>query len=530
MNRTSPHSPSKHKTTTQNETSAQNNSNTNLVISMHTPIRSRTSDPEAADLDEAVQLFGSGLHDARSGHIGQGLPMIACAYLLDSRSAKFVPILRDIDDADSCLDMNLLQELIDFDGGNNIASQVLMIYAAIMFGQAEGGRTRILQALFVSSKLIRAISNDPTMANVNRGILGGCLKRPTLRRMRSTLYLSLGLPEMATQELSAALQLNPQLTQIRCARTCLYAELSSKSPNELVHDFRRVAKDSHPDARELRDAYAWLAKLVLENPSFGSYEQAFAYLGKSHRAKDRYEELYGPTPCSSIESEIEEAFAILQSAGAESRQWHDEFEHASISASVRDMPNHHQASPALQNKIHDKRAEDPAEMDKNNPGVSIKSRPPICGDALFATNKECYKHNLTIIETDRIPPLVIMDSSSSKINHFDQRLVCACVACGKCASKSEGIMHCSRCKTRVYCSKECQRKVGYLTKNYPCPSETHRVLFLLLGLEQASPVVQGSDNPTQSSSRWISISCLRISQQTTFEGTFHSPYTPRGET
>lgn len=273
---------------------------------------SSTAVADDADLEEATNLFVSGLRDARSGNMEQGLPLIACAYLLDSRAVKIVPILGGNDDPNTCLDLNLLRQLIEHDGGNNMASQVLMIYAAIVFFQAEGGLTRTLQALRVSSTIIEDITQDPTMESSDRGILGGCLKRTTLYRMRATLCLSLGSSELATAELTKALELNPKLTRIRYERAVVWAALKSISDNQLLREFRRVILESHPDACELRDVYAWMAKLILENPKLYSYEQAKRYVEKSRQAKARYEELHGPSTPSSIESNMEDAFAKLQ--------------------------------------------------------------------------------------------------------------------------------------------------------------------------------------------------------------------------
>ncbi|KAI2512464.1 hypothetical protein MHU86_1917 [Fragilaria crotonensis] len=289
--------------------------------SAHRPLASRTTDPEAASYDEASQLVQTGLQHARSGSIDVGLPLIACAFLLDTRAIEFKPVLeQNQDDPLKYLDMDLLQQLIDYDGGNNVASQVLMIYAAILFGQAEGARSRTLQALRVSSNIITDITNDPTMEDPSRGILGGCLKRVILYRMRATLYLSLELPNAAVEELSEALHLNPNLTSIGCERAVLCAIMSYKSDRDLVHDFRRVARHAHPDARELRETYAWLAKLIVGNRELGSYEQAQRYLQLNRSSKARQEEIYGPTTSLLIESEMEAAMKAYETSMARRRE------------------------------------------------------------------------------------------------------------------------------------------------------------------------------------------------------------------
>lgn len=313
---------------------------------------SSTSVSDTADLEEATNLFISGVRDARSGNIEQGLPLIACAYLLDSRAIKIVPTLLsgdDQDDPNTCLDLNLLRELIGYDGGNNMASQVLMIYAAIVFFQAEGGQTRTLQALGVSSTIIEDITKDPTMESLDRGILGGCLKRTTLYRMRATLYLSLGSPALAIAELTKALELNPKLTRIRYERTVLWAALKTVSDNQLLRDFRQVIVESHPNAQELRDVYAWMAKLIMENPKLYSYEQASRYVNKSRRAKAKYEELHGgPSTPSSIESNMEDVFAELQAPV--SRKSENDMKHPQMQYDdgVRTTSSYHETHPPVQ--------------------------------------------------------------------------------------------------------------------------------------------------------------------------------------
>ena len=282
----------------------------------HTPLRNRTTDPEAADLDEAVSLFRSGLRHARDGQIELGLPLIACAYLLDARAIQFRSLLPDRDRMDAryaFMDMNLLQDLIDHEGGNNFASQVMMIYSANRFGhsQTRAGQTRVAQALTVSDRLITTIHADPSIENPARGILGGCLRRTTLHGMRCSLFMLLGNRKKAIQELTAALKIDPSLASVRCSRACLYAALEDKDSEVAVQEFRQAVTDCHPDSSDLPVAYAWLAKMLLENKKLGTYEQAENYWKRSCQAAARYKELYGEVSRSAIEDEMRDFFGTI---------------------------------------------------------------------------------------------------------------------------------------------------------------------------------------------------------------------------
>ncbi|KAI2512468.1 hypothetical protein MHU86_1921 [Fragilaria crotonensis] len=295
----------------------------------HKPLRNRTTDPEAADLDEAVTLFRSGLRHARGGQIELGLPQIACAYLLDARAIQFRTLLPDRDREDAryyVMDMNLLQDLIDHDGGNNFASQVLMIFSAIRFGHAQtrAGQMRVSKALTVSDRLIQAIQADPTIETPARGILGGCLKRTTLHGMRCSLFTLLGNRKKAIQELTAALKLDSSLASVRCSRACLYASLEDKDGEVAVQEFRRTVTDCHPDSSDLPVAYAWLAKILLENKNLGTYELAETYWKKSRQAAARYTELYGKVSKSAIEDEMKELFGAVDPLGSVVESWEKE--------------------------------------------------------------------------------------------------------------------------------------------------------------------------------------------------------------
>jgi hypothetical protein len=79
-----------------------------------------------------------------------------------------------------------------------------------------------------------------------------------------------------------------------------------------AQEFRQYIADSHPDSTELPVAYAWLAKLVLDNPKLGTYSQAENYWEKSRRAAHRYAKLYGEESASQIEKEMLDHFGDIE--------------------------------------------------------------------------------------------------------------------------------------------------------------------------------------------------------------------------
>jgi hypothetical protein len=207
------------------------------------------------------------------------------------------------------MDMELLQDIIDGEHSKSFAPAIMMIYAAIMFGQVDDGEgeTRVLQALQISTSLLAEIEDDPIMEG-RSDVLGGFMTRVNLHHMRSTLWLAIGKCDLAIDELSVALRIDPELTSIRCSRACLMADFETKDSKLLFLDFRLVTKESHPDARQLPEAYAWMAKLVLRDPKLGTTEKARSYWRSSCLAAARYKELYGMESASSVEVLMQKTF------------------------------------------------------------------------------------------------------------------------------------------------------------------------------------------------------------------------------
>lgn len=250
------------------------------------------------NFDRSVEMFQAGIRAARAGDFVTGEMKIAAAYLLDRRCMRaFVPLLPPEDPmaADCLLDFKLLKKLWRPDG-NKAAMAILAIVMGIYSGKYAENQTWLALSLKSSKELLDSLEADPSLER-NSSVLEGYLTRPLLHFRRSDVYFALKNQKLATKEMTAALKLDPTLTLIRAER----AETRSRmAVNDLGQDAERnlkewktVVKESHPDSRELRIAYAWISMLILENPQLGTCEEALEFFAKMEESSKRQVELYG---------------------------------------------------------------------------------------------------------------------------------------------------------------------------------------------------------------------------------------------
>lgn len=456
----------------------------------HQSLKARTTDPEAADFDEAVQLFRKGLKYAREGLLKKAVPLIATALLLDTRSFKFVPAFSRInreEDSYYYVDMELLQQMLKVSVGKNFATKVLSVYSAMLFEDVPDAQERIIRALKISEDLLNTVRADLSLEDMERGILGGCLKRTALHRLRSQLYLCLEKPEKAIQELSMALQIDPSLANLRCSRACLVAAMNGEDPKTIAQEFRQVVADSHPDARVLKVAYAWLANLILENPKLGTYDQALTYFERSQQAAERYSELYGQ---ESVNTDIQEE-VISRMGGSESNPSFsaeaklppvppksksqvpaeirklstispDYKNHSGLPHFVSDLTSEKDFPVASNNKMEvtelptiDEQLPDMAEL--RNP-TSLSNLAPTD----FKSNSERRHIETARNAMDGFQRQREAVTPKQKPKSPVQR---ECMGCGRSSNREGGpLLQCSGCRKVCYCSKECQLKVRGVLK------------------------------------------------------------------
>jgi len=263
----------------------------------HDNFEGRTTDQEALDYDEAVDLFRKGLKCAHAGDLGQACAMISTAFLLDDRSIRHIgaarfPLEISQEAKFYLMDMDTFRKIIGNDP-SSFGSRVLMIWTAQVFGLEEHGQSMLTDALLQSKEIIEAITHNPHLENPKRGVLGGCMTRVKLHFLRSSLYMALGNFKFATKELTKALIVDPCNYDIRAKRAMLYAEMNSVKHQDIVfEEFTQVARKSHPDSRDLSTAYGWLALLTIRDPKHGTYQEAKSYLNKMEYSVHRQEELY----------------------------------------------------------------------------------------------------------------------------------------------------------------------------------------------------------------------------------------------
>jgi tetratricopeptide (TPR) repeat protein len=294
------------------------------VAFSHTPLKGRTTDPEALDWDEASEIFLSGVRCARRGDLEAGRAQIATAFLLDGRSINYCTVLPAPEAADLALDDELLRMLILSDP-NSFASTVLNILAARCYGHADKhGQAVIGIAMRSIEFLIKACEQNPTLEKTPNegGPLGGCLSRPNLLFLRSALHMPMGNHKLAIRDLTAALKINPNYTPARDARASLYATLKRKDNITIHGEYQRIIREVHEDQRGNEVSYAWLAITTLEEPRLGTLDDAKRYYEKSIRATARRDELYGPRrsdelpPCLEV---MKQKMAMMGSAPAMER-------------------------------------------------------------------------------------------------------------------------------------------------------------------------------------------------------------------
>lgn len=256
-----------------------------------------TSDPQAADHDEACELFLNGVRLARtSSDFAAAIPQIACAYLLDSRSVNFtVKLPEDIDGGKEnfVLDYELLGKLIEHDE-QSFGSSVLRILLATHLGSnPQFGQQLIAAAMVHINRLYDYIERNRAIEAPDSNILGGCLTRKILLRERSCLYMAMGNYKEASKDLTRALKIDENYTWGRESRACIWAATKLKGYSVIHEEFKRCISESHKDNRGNEVAYAWLALTILKDRSLGSIEDAIGYYELCKRASARRDQIYG---------------------------------------------------------------------------------------------------------------------------------------------------------------------------------------------------------------------------------------------
>jgi len=254
-----------------------------------------TDDPDVALWEEAIELFENGTRLARLGDLAAASPQIACAYLLDGRSIKFIVICKEGDRyKNQFIDYELVTKLIQRDV-NSFASMVLVIMLGHFLGtNSVYGQAMIGQAFQAIEGLLEAIDQNPGIEKKENHILGGCLTRPILLYQRSSLHMAMGNLKKATKDLTKALAIDEHFTSAREARASVWASSHLKDRKTVHNEFNRVIKEVHPDNRGNEVYYAWLAMTILDDPNLGTKEDVMAYYKQSLKAKYRRNELYGP--------------------------------------------------------------------------------------------------------------------------------------------------------------------------------------------------------------------------------------------
>lgn len=259
-------------------------------------LSNKTSDPAAADYDEANEIFANGLKLARIGDFDAAVPQIATAYLLDGRSINFKPSLANVNDADAknfMLDLELLYKLIHHDTTTFGCSVLHILLAGRLGSTPDHGQEIVGIALVRIDNLISYLEKDPEIEAPNSMFLGGCLTRKELLYQKSTLRMALGDYKNAIKDLTKALEIDEFYTKARAARACIWAGQKLRSDARIHEEFCRIIQEQHVDNRGNEVAYAFLALKTLGNSSLGTYTDAKSWYDKMLSATKRRDEIYG---------------------------------------------------------------------------------------------------------------------------------------------------------------------------------------------------------------------------------------------
>lgn len=377
----------------------------------HQPLAGKTGDPEAADCDEAAELFLQGVRLARSGDLEAGCAQIATAFLLDGRSINFLPSA-DLSSSNNrssisndliqqvksmCVDIELLFRLFRAEVSDpdhvSYGGHILRLLTATKIGRnPKLGQDMLAVAIKSVNYLIQRVKEQPHLGShyEQGGVLGGCMNLPLLFFHRSTIYMAMGNHKKAIQDLTKALDRDPACVTARDARASLWATLRLKDYKIVFGEYERIVSEVHPDNRGLEVAYAWMTIYTLQDAGLGTVADAKLYYEKCLRSSIRRSQLYGGTSPPVLDL-VKTAYATTM--------------------------NH----------------PEPRQLRENL-------------DVALATGR---LNDLQIPQGFQIAPN----------NPIGRKLAHACLTCGKTSvNTGKALSKCMECKKVSYCSKECQTK------------------------------------------------------------------------
>jgi len=276
-----------------------------------------------------------------------------------------------------------------------------LVFEKFCRGDPSNEQTAIAGATTSIDSLLDDIEKHPEIEDPDQGLVGGLLTRTTLLRMRAILHVELGNFKKAIKDLNKALKIDENYTAARQERVNLWAAKDLKDEATILAEYKRIVNEVHEDDQSNEELYASLAMMIMNNPAFGTMDDAKLYYEKCLRSSMRRIELYGRCTKANeplfLET-VRDEYACLQ-------------------------------NPELP-AFHHRR-----ELDDVRKGKKEKS-----SSAIALAYDTFLQVEQTKIKTN---------------NNLH-----ACIKCGNTADDIEGnLMKCARCKVVSYCSRECQKAV-----------------------------------------------------------------------
>jgi tetratricopeptide (TPR) repeat protein len=177
--------------------------------------------------------------------------------------------------------------------GTAAASAVINIMITLYLCSAnyDENQEMITRTVLHCQKVLNSLKKDPSLEN-NPEVCAGYLTRPRLHFRFGDVYFLLRNSKEIAKQFKEALKIDPSLTNVRVELVVVHTENGFKDAETNIRSWKQILEESHPDARWLGAANAYLAILLLDNPLHGTYEEACNYADAMKAAYRRHFELY----------------------------------------------------------------------------------------------------------------------------------------------------------------------------------------------------------------------------------------------
>lgn len=255
---------------------------------------------------EATELFQSAIRCGKHGDMHNATAQLATAFLLSERAISICG--GDEWHDDRLAAVNLIR-MIEYVGDeHSAAGTMLEILVGTMVGPSmammsgSSADEATMNTIAQIDSQIRWIERQPAIEGVDGKErdhsvpLGATFRRSRLHELRSSLFMRLGDLRRAESALTEAIRLasnRDDRLNLRLLRASLWGAQNMREKPKQFEEFKACADGLHEDNRGHTSCSAWLALLIFESASLGTYRDAVTWLSKMHESMRRQAVLYG---------------------------------------------------------------------------------------------------------------------------------------------------------------------------------------------------------------------------------------------